>query len=97
MRAPARTSWRQRPPRGASCASRRGPRPMTTVILPAAARSPWPGRLLWLLLLIATIAFAHLPRGILTGLWKDVPATLHLPLAAWLSAFMDWLVTDARL
>ena len=32
-----------------------------------------------------------------TGLWKDVPQTLHLPFAAWLSAFMDWLVTDARL
>ena len=45
----------------------------------------------------ATIAFAHLPRGTLTGIWNEVPPSLHLPLAAWLSAFMDWLVTDARL
>ena len=26
-----------------------------------------------------------------------MPPALHLPLAAWLSAFMDWLVNDARL
>ena len=70
---------------------------MTALAAPAPAQNPWPARLLWLALLAATLAFAHLPRGALTGLWKDVPPTLHLPLAAWLSAVMDWLVNDARL
>ena len=70
---------------------------MTAVTLSAGTAGSWPRRLLWLALLAATIAFAHLPRGALSGLWQDVPPTLHLPLAAWLSAFMDWLVTDARL
>jgi glycine betaine/proline transport system permease protein len=70
---------------------------MTAVTLSAGTAGPWPARLLWLALLAATVAFAQLPRGALTGLWEDVPPSLHLPLAAWLSAFMDWLVTDARL
>ena len=45
---------------------------MTALATPTAAQNPWPRRLLWLGLLAATIAFAHLPRGTLTGLWKDV-------------------------
>lgn len=65
------------------------------VVLPG--RSPWPRRLFWLALLAATIGFSWLPRGTLTGLWKDVPAAMQLPLAGWLSAFVDWLVSDARL
>ncbi len=69
---------------------------MTALALPAPA-SPWPRRLLWLALVAATLVFAQLPRGTLTGLWKEIPPSLHLPVAAWLSAAMDWLVDDARL
>ncbi len=65
--------------------------------LAAPAENPWPARLLWLALLALTLAFAQLPRGTLDGLWKDVPPSLHLPFAAWISAVMDWLVNDARL
>lgn len=80
------------------CISLHHAHPMTPApALPLPAASPWPRRLLWLALLAATIGFSFLPRGTLTGLWKDVPAALHLPLADALSAFVDWLVNDARI
>lgn len=65
--------------------------------LPRRERGPWAGRLLWLALLLVTIGFSHLPRGTLDGLWEEVPRALELPFASWISAAMDWLVSDARL
>jgi glycine betaine/proline transport system permease protein len=50
---------------------------------------------LWLVLLAVTIGFGHLPRGTLDGLWEEVPRSLQVPVAAWISAAMDWLVNDA--
>ena len=64
---------------------------------PPGAAGGWGGRVFWLGLLAVTIGFAHLPRGTLDGLWEEVPRSLQLPLADWISAGMDWLVNDASL
>lgn len=54
-------------------------------------------RALWLAVLAATIGFSLLPRGTLGGIWAAVPRGLTVPVAAWISAAMDWLVNDASL
>ncbi len=61
---------------------------------PAHARSlaGWP---LWLAVLAVSLAFGFLPRGTLDGLWAAVPRAMQIPVAGWISAAMDWLVTDA--
>ncbi len=68
-----------------------------TLALPTTPPNPWTRRLLWVALLAVTLAFAHLPRGTLDGLWEDVPRPFHLPVAAWISTAMDWLVNDASI
>ena len=59
------------------------------------ATSRWIARLAWAAIAVATLAFAQLPRGALPGLWKEVPGRLEIPLASWISTFVDWLVGSA--
>ncbi|WP_040577879.1 ABC transporter permease subunit [Methylopila sp. M107] len=71
---------------------------MTDAVAPAIAiHRPRPplSRLLWPALLVATIVLVSLPNGALPGWMTKFPAAWQIPIAAWISTFMRWLMEVA--
>ncbi|PZQ19222.1 MAG: ABC transporter permease [Ancylobacter novellus] len=73
---------------------------MTDAALPAAAERrarPPLARLLWPALLVATIVLVSLPNGALPAWATKYPMAWQVPVAAWISTFMRWLMETASL
>ncbi len=52
-------------------------------------------RLLWLVIFAASLAFLYLPRGVLPDWAFNLPRGWRVPVQAWVSAAMQWLIDDA--
>ncbi|MFG1416791.1 ABC transporter permease subunit [Xanthobacter sp. V0B-10] len=63
---------------------------------PQATAAPFPWRrLVWPAVVVLTIVAVMLPAGALPGWATKYPAAWQLPLAAWISDFMKWLMNSA--
>ncbi len=52
-------------------------------------------RLLWLAIFVASLVFLYLPRGVLPAWALNLPRGWRVPVQAWVSAAMQWLIDDA--
>jgi len=55
----------------------------------------WGGWPIWLAIGVLSLGFMYLPRDTLDGIWSEVPKSMQVPVARWISAAVDWLVEDA--
>jgi glycine betaine/proline transport system permease protein len=65
-----------------------------TIAMPRRSAIPL-NRLLWLAIFVASLVFLYLPRGVLPAWALNLPRGWRVPVQAWVSAAMQWLIDDA--